>query len=158
MPLVLCRVDDRLIHGQVVIGWGRPLAARRVLLVDDEVAANPWEQELYRMAVPDGVEIVFAGSQDAMRHLAGWQAEPVRSILLTGSIETLVALFGADPAAMHRINLGGVHHRPGRTERLPYIYLTTDEYRALADLEAHGADVTAQDVPSAAPVGLRALA
>ena len=158
MPLVLCRVDDRLIHGQVVIGWGRPLAARRVLLVDDEVAANPWEQELYRMAVPDGVEIVFAGAGDALQHLAEWQADPARSILLTGSIETLVALFDADPAAMHRINLGGVHHRTGRTERLPYIYLSPDEYRALAELEAHGADVTAQDVPSASPVGLRALA
>jgi len=158
MPLVLCRVDDRLIHGQVVIGWGRPLAARRVLLVDDEVAANPWEQELYRMAVPDGVEIAFISGREAVRHLAEWQADPVRSILLTGSIETLTALYDADPSAVHRINLGGVHHRPGRTERLPYIYLTPDEYRALAELEAHGADVTAQDVPSASPVGLRELA
>ena len=111
MPLVLCRVDDRLIHGQVVIGWGRPLAARRVLLVDDEVAANPWEQELYRMAVPDGVEIAFVSAREAMQHLTQWQADPVRSILLTGSVETLVALYVADSAAMHRINLGGVHHR-----------------------------------------------
>jgi mannose/fructose/N-acetylgalactosamine-specific phosphotransferase system component IIB len=158
MPLVLCRVDDRLIHGQVVIGWGRPLAARRLLLVDDEVAANSWEQELYRMAVPDGVDIVFASVHDAMQHLAGWQADPERSILLTGSVETMAALYGADSGAIHRINLGGVHHRPGRSERLPYIYLTQAEYTALADLEARGADVTAQDVPSAAPVGLRALA
>jgi len=78
MPIVLCRVDDRLIHGQVVIGWGRPLAARRILLVDDEVAANPWEQELYRMAVPDGVAIVFAGAAEAMEQLARWQADPER--------------------------------------------------------------------------------
>ena len=38
-----------------------------------------------------------------------------------GSIESVAALFSADPAALHRINLGGVHHRPGRTERLPYL-------------------------------------
>lgn len=158
MPIVLCRVDDRLIHGQVVIGWGRPLAARRILLVDDEVAANPWEQELYRMAVPDGVAIVFAGAADAMAQVPRWQADPERSILLTGSVETLVALYDADPAALHRINLGGVHHRPGRSERLPYIYLTPEEYHALADLDARGADVTAQDVPSASPVGVKALA
>lgn len=158
MPLVLCRVDDRLIHGQVVIGWGRPLAARRILLVDDDVAANPWEQDLYRMAVPDGIGIIFAGTRDAVDRLAGWQADPERSILLTGSIQSLAALHAADPAALHRINLGGVHHRPGRTERLPYLYLTPEEYAALLELESRGADITAQDVPSASPVGLKALA
>jgi len=158
MPLVLCRVDDRLIHGQVVIGWGRPLAARRVLLVDDEVAANPWEQELYRMAVPDGVEIAFISGREAVRHLAEWQADPVRSILLTGSIETLTALYDADPSAVHRINLGGVHHRPGRRERLPFLYLTDDEMRRLTALESAGAEITAQDLPTTPPVALRALA
>ena len=157
MPLVLCRVDDRLIHGQVVIGWGRPLGARRILLVDDDVAGNAWEQDLYRMAVPDGVELVFSDVAGAAAHLARWQAEAVRSILLTGRVETVAQLFAADPVAMHRINLGGVHHRPGRTERLPYLYLTDDEYRTLAALESEGADVTAQDVPSATPVGLKGL-
>jgi PTS system mannose-specific IIB component/fructoselysine and glucoselysine-specific PTS system IIB component len=157
MPLVLCRVDDRLIHGQVVIGWGRPLGVRRILLVDDDVASNAWEQDLYRMAVPDGIELVFSDVAGAASHLAGWQAEAVRSILLTGRVETVARLFAADPVAMHRINLGGVHHRPGRTERLPYLYLTDDEYRTLAALESEGADVTAQDVPSATPVGLKGL-
>ena len=158
MPLVLCRVDDRLIHGQVVIGWGRPLGARRILLVDDDVAGNAWEQDLYRMAVPDGVELVFSDVAGAAAHLAAWQAEPVRSILLTGSVAAAAQLFEADHSAMHRINLGGVHHRPGRTERLPYLYLTDDEYRTLVALESEGADVTAQDVPSATPVSLRGLA
>jgi PTS system mannose-specific IIB component/fructoselysine and glucoselysine-specific PTS system IIB component len=59
---------------------------------------------------------------------------------------------------MHRINLGGVHHRPGRSERLPYLYLTDEEYRTLVTIESEGADVTAQDVPSATPIGLRSLA
>ena len=43
------------------------------------------------------------------------------------------------PAVVHRINLGGVHHRPGRRERLPYLYLTDDELRALVALEARRA-------------------
>ncbi len=44
MSLDLVRVDDRLIHGQVVVGWGRELKPDLVVLVDDEVAANEWEQ------------------------------------------------------------------------------------------------------------------
>ncbi len=158
MPFVLSRVDDRLIHGQVVIGWGRPLGVQRILLIDDDVAANDWEQDLYRMAVPEGVTIEFAGTAAAAARLGAWQADARRSMLLTGSVPSLVRLYAADPVALHRINLGGLHHRPGRTERLPYLYLTPDEYHSLVELELLGADITAQDVPSAVPVGLGALA
>jgi PTS system mannose-specific IIB component/fructoselysine and glucoselysine-specific PTS system IIB component len=45
MSLVLYRIDDRLIHGQVVIGWGRPLDVGFIALVDDQVAASDWEQD-----------------------------------------------------------------------------------------------------------------
>jgi mannose/fructose/N-acetylgalactosamine-specific phosphotransferase system component IIB len=56
------------------------------------------------------------------------------------------------------VNLGGVHHRPGRRERLPYLYLTDEELKGLVALEHAGAEVTAQDLPTTQPVGLRSLA
>ena len=58
MTLALARVDDRLIHGQVVLGWGRPLGATFIVLVDDAVRSSEWEQELYRLAVPPEVEVL----------------------------------------------------------------------------------------------------
>ena len=59
--------------------------------------------------------------------------------------------------SIHTVNLGGIHHRAGRAERLRYIYLTSDEERELRALESRGIDVTAQDVPSARPLPLRDL-
>ncbi|MCH6547189.1 MAG: PTS sugar transporter subunit IIB, partial [Gemmatimonadetes bacterium] len=56
----LVRVDDRLIHGQVVVGWGRELQPDLVVLANDEVAANDWEQELYRLGVPERIDVKFA--------------------------------------------------------------------------------------------------
>ncbi len=44
MSVVLYRVDDRLIHGQVVVGWGQRLGVGFIVLVDDGVQANDWEQ------------------------------------------------------------------------------------------------------------------
>jgi PTS system mannose-specific IIB component/fructoselysine and glucoselysine-specific PTS system IIB component len=158
MPIVLCRVDDRLVHGQVVIGWGRPLGVDFIALVDEGVAASPWEQDLYRMAVPPEIEIRFTTVAEASGQLAGWQASDRRGLLLTGDVETMAALHRADPTVVHRINLGGIHHRPGRRERLPYLYLTDDELRSLVALEAGGADISAQDLPTTAPVALRAIA
>jgi len=158
MPIVLCRVDDRLVHGQVVIGWGRPLDVEFIVLVDGNVAASPWEQELYRMAVPPELEIRFATVEEAVPQLGAWQAGERRGAILTGDIETMAALHRAAPAVLRRINLGGIHHRPGRRERLPYVYLTDEEFRCLVALEAAGAEISAQDLPTSAAVPLRALA
>ena len=66
MALELYRIDDRLIHGQVVVGWGQPLDLRFIVLVDDEVAASDWEQELYRMGVPPDMDVYFDGVEVAV--------------------------------------------------------------------------------------------
>jgi PTS system mannose-specific IIB component/fructoselysine and glucoselysine-specific PTS system IIB component len=157
MPILLCRIDDRLIHGQVVVGWGRPMGLERIILVDDQVAGSAWEQDLYRMAVPPEVQLVFASVADAGPALAGWQTTPLRTLLLTGDIATMASLQAADRMVVHDVNVGGLHHRPGRRQRLPYVYLTDDEYASLRRLEAAGAVVTAQDVPTVGRVPLKGL-
>ncbi len=157
MPIALYRVDDRLIHGQVVIGWGQPLGITSIILVDDHVAASAWEQELYRMGAAPGVELHFVSVATAIAHLADWEAGSGRAIVLTGSLEAMAALRAARPDLVQRINLGGVHHRPGRRERLPFLYLTDDELAALRALEAAGAVVTAQDLPTTVPIAVGAL-
>jgi D-glucosaminate PTS system EIIB component len=157
MPIVLNRVDDRLIHGQVVVGWGQALGITRIILVDDQVAGSAWEQDLYRMAVTPEITVDFASVAESAAALAGWRKDPRRTVLLTGDLDAMAALHRADPAAVHRINLGGVHHRPGRRERLPFLYLTDDEMRRLSALEASGAEITAQDLPTTPPVALRSL-
>ena len=157
MTVLLSRVDDRLIHGQVVLGWGRPLGLERIVLVDDEVAVNEWEQQLYRMAVPAGIEVLFLSVAAAIASLPEWRRDQTRTALLTGEIGSMAALHRADQETMHRINLGGVHHRPGRIERLPYLYLTDEELAALRRLAEAGAEVSAQDVPTAPAVPLEAI-
>ncbi len=157
MPILLSRVDDRLIHGQVVIGWGRPLGLERIVLVDDDVASNEWEQDLYRVAVPGGIEVVFRTVESALAEVAGWQSSKVRTAILTGNLHTMVLLHAAAPEIFSKINLGGIHHQPGRTERLPYVYLSDVELEELRALGATGAMVTAQDVPTAVPLPLSAI-
>jgi mannose/fructose/N-acetylgalactosamine-specific phosphotransferase system component IIB len=71
-------------------------------------------------------------------------------ILLVGDIDTAAALVARAPQ-VRRLNVGGIHHRAGRTERLRYVYLTDAEAAKLRQLSAT-VDVTAQDVPTARPV------
>jgi mannose/fructose/N-acetylgalactosamine-specific phosphotransferase system component IIB len=157
VSIVLVRVDDRLIHGQVVVGWGQPLDLGFIVLVDDAVRANEWEQDLYRMGVPPGIEVIFASIAEALRRLPEWQADRRPGILLAGDIDTIGALVNGGQAIRH-INIGGVHHRPGRSERLRYVYLTDDEAVKLKQLAAKGVEITAQDVPTARAVPLAEFA
>jgi PTS system mannose-specific IIB component/fructoselysine and glucoselysine-specific PTS system IIB component len=157
VTLALARVDDRLIHGQVVLGWGRPLGASFIVLVDDAVRASEWEQELYRLAAPPEMEVVFASVEEAVAALPGWLERPERGILLTADVATMAALQGRSGGRLEAVNLGGIHHRPGRTQRLPWVYLSEEEYGRLADLVAAGVRVTAQDVPATSAVPLESL-
>ncbi|MEZ4412674.1 MAG: PTS sugar transporter subunit IIB [Gemmatimonadales bacterium] len=157
MPIRLCRIDDRLIHGQVVLGWARTLGIGDIVLVDDEVAASPWEQDLYRMAVPPELQVEFVNTAQARQRLAAWQSGPLAVLILTGSIETMARLL-EDVPHPPAVNLGGIHHRDGRTERLPYLYLTDEELAQLQRLRAAGIEVSAEDVPGAGAVRLESLA
>lgn len=156
MALELYRIDDRLIHGQVVVGWGQPLDLRFIVLVDDEVAGSDWEQELYRMGVPQDMDVYFDQVTEAATKLEGYASDPRRGLLLTGDIETMMRLVDAT-GAITRVNVGGIHHRPGRTQRLRYVFLSPDEADALRALARRGVDVSAQDVPAARPVPLDEL-
>src|SRR3989441_5902086 len=99
MSIALSRLDDRLIHGQVVVGWGKPLKGGFIVLVDDAVRSSAWEQELYRMGVPAEIEVVFASTEEARQHLANWERDPRVGILVAGDVDTLPAL----PPDNHRV-------------------------------------------------------
>jgi mannose/fructose/N-acetylgalactosamine-specific phosphotransferase system component IIB len=153
MAIQLYRIDDRLIHGQVVVGWGQPLNIRFLVLVDDLVASSDWERDLYRMAVPPEMEIIFNDVATGIREHTRYAADPRPGLLITGDIASMHRL-AKGVKAIGNVNLGGIHHRAGRNEKLRYVYLTPDEEAQLRDLEAAGVEVTAQDVPSSRPVPL----
>jgi mannose/fructose/N-acetylgalactosamine-specific phosphotransferase system component IIB len=148
MAIQLYRIDDRLIHGQVVVGWGQPHNIRFLVLVDDLVASSDWEKELYRMAIPPEMEIYFADVETAIRDHTKYASDPRPGILITGDIVSMLRLVKG-VKAIGSVNLGGIHHRAGRAEKLRYVFLTPDEEAQLHALEASGVEVTAQDVPSA---------
>ena len=161
MPVELYRIDDRLIHGQVVLGWGRPLDVQLIVVVDDDLAASEWEQELYRMAVPPDMEVRFASVREAIDAHLALVAGRARAIVLTGDVATMQRFVegnearSAAAARVPAVNVGGVHHRAGRVQRMRYVFLTPDEEAALRALGSAGVLVTAQDVPSAKPVPLQ---
>ena len=156
MPILLVRLDERLIHGQVVLGWGSQLRPDRFVVVDDSLAKSDWEQELYRLGAGD-TEVIFCALAEARARLAEWREAPERSILLARDVATLRRLAAEGFLQGDPVNLGGQHHGPGRREVLAYLHLSKEDEADLKALEDEGAQVWAQDLPDAPKVPLRSL-
>lgn len=157
MPIVLLRVDERLIHGQVVVGWGGPLHADRIVVVDDDLAASPWEQELYCLGVPPEMEAAFATVDEARRQLPEWKSGRHRVIALVRDVGTALRLAQGGLLQGEEVNLGGIHHAEGRRAVLPYLHLGDGDGEALRAIAATGAKVSARDLPAGRRVSLEEL-
>jgi mannose/fructose/N-acetylgalactosamine-specific phosphotransferase system component IIB len=157
MPIALLRVDERLIHGQVVVGWGEHIHMDRIAVVDDEISASPWEQELYCLGVPPAVDAVFMTVEEARQALPHWRDEARRVTVLLRDCDSLDRLAAGGTLEGLEVNLGGLHSAPGRERVLPYLFLSEADRDCLQRVADAGATVVARDLPATRPVSLAHL-
>src|SRR5262245_3430728 len=157
MSIVLFRVDERLIHGQVVVGWGTHLRPERIVVVDDALASSDWEQELYTLGLPPELEPRFETVAEAREHLSDWRTGSARMIVLTRDVGTMRRLAEGGYLRGDDVNIGGLHHAAGRRMVLPYVFLSDEEANELTALAEEGAHITARDLPGSRRVELADL-
>ncbi len=156
MPVTLVRVDDRLIHGQVVVAWVKSIGAKRIVVVDDDVAQSEWQRELYTLGTPPDLEVEFVSVAGAPDRMDQWANSSRKTIILVANVNAAVRLCEAVPS-ITSINLGGLHDGTGRVKRLPYVYMSDEEASQLKALRTGGVKISAQDVPSARAVPLEEI-
>jgi mannose/fructose/N-acetylgalactosamine-specific phosphotransferase system component IIB len=157
VSIALFRIDERLIHGQVVVGWEAETRLDMIVVVDDALADSEWEQELYVLGLPPAISAEFASVESARRLLAEWRGSGSRIVLLTRDAATMQRLGAGGLLKGAEVNVGGLHHAPGRRQVLPYVYLSQEETDALRALAADGAAVTARDLPGTRRVELHRM-
>jgi PTS system mannose-specific IIB component/fructoselysine and glucoselysine-specific PTS system IIB component len=153
VSVALVRVDDRLLHGQVLIAWGCALAAARYLVVDDLLAESAFERSLVESCGGETPVEVLGLAAGASRLVAEAQ-RPGAAVVLVRGLPQALALVRAVRAAggtLDGVNLGGVHHAAGKERVHDYVYLDAADRAALAALRELGVRVSVQDVPAATP-------
>lgn len=146
MAVALARIDDRLIHGQVTVGWGAHLQPDLILLASNAVAADPWQSKVYACSVPPEIGVAVLSVHAAAARLADAEASGERVLVLTGSAGEMADLVRLG-APVSRVNVGGLHFTAGKHEMLPFVYVDRQDLRAFRRLLEMGVAINAQQVP-----------
>ena len=144
MAIVLARVDDRLLHGQVVVAWRQYLGFDAAYVVDDGVAGDPLVVETLRLAAPFDLAVRTLTVREAASVLAAPSME--RIVLLFSEPQAALALLEAG-ISLNELNLGNLASGPGRKRVLRSISLSEAETAVLDALSARGVRVTLQQTP-----------
>lgn len=155
MDISLIRVDDRLIHGQVVMGWTQALGIQQILVADDEVAEDQMQKRLMLLAVPAGVRADVLSIQAAAEIVQRSTSDVKTLVVIRGPLELLELHRAGFPIS--KVNIGNVHTGPGRERLTKEVHATPEEIEAMRSLVSEGIILEAQWLPGTARTDLGKL-
>ena len=156
MALRLVRIDDRLIHGQVVAVWLKALGAKRIVIVDDKTARDDFLREILELAAPPGVQVEVFELARGIERVRELETAPEPVFVLMRSPITALRLREAG-VAFPLLNVGGIGAGPGRKPLYRNISASPEELDAMRRLEAMGTRVELRIVESDRPVAFSSV-
>lgn len=147
MPIVLLRIDDRLVHGQVVEGWLPSIEADLVAVVSDAVASDEVQSALMKMAMPASVGLLVLGVSAAAAALKDPKTAGRRILILVPSPAEALALL-EDGVAVSRVNVGGLHYTVGKVQLGRALFLDDKDKAALKAIAARGVRLEGRALPA----------
>ena len=142
--LVLTRIDDRLIHGQVMTAWIKQKNAVQVVVADDEVAEDDFMINVLEMAVPDEIAIGIFNRDDSVEFMKQGLEAP--TILLVKGPEILNYMVDQG-IEIDEIDVGGMGAKEGRSVLYKNISTNPEENKNFLDLIQKGVNVFVQVMP-----------
>ena len=144
--ILLTRVDNRLVHGQVGVTWVKSLGANLIVVVDDVAANSPIEQQLMEVvAKSSGVGIRFFTIDHTIEIIH--KASPNQKIFIVCKTPETVKKLVDGGAPITEVNIGNMHFSDGKEQISKKVYVDNNDKENIKYLESKGIDVYIQDVP-----------
>ncbi len=130
--IVLTRIDDRLMHGQVVVSWIPYLKANEVIIIDDEYANDDFMNLLIKNAAPENVKINIFKLSDALDYL-NQNDDGQRILILLKNVEYIKKMLDQN-IQLNKVNVGNLGSIPGRKKYFNSVYLSEYELSLLKQI------------------------
>lgn len=140
------RVDNRLIHGQVIETWLPYTGASRLVVCSPALAADSFRQQIMLLAVPSRIRVDFC-TLTALLDLYAHDDSSRRTLVLFSDCEDARAAFELG-VAFSSLNIGNIHYAPGKTQVCAHVALSEQEKACLSSLRDRGVGLDFRCVPN----------
>ena len=152
--ILLVRIDDRLIHGQVIVGWARRYKINQIIVSDDRVAQDGLQRDLLEMAVPDsemGVSVLT--TEEAAQQILKKQFESRRAILLMSSPNEALRLLKIG-VRLSMLNVGNLRYSDGCKQLAESVFVNEGCLLDFKELNQKGIRLEYQAAPDDVAIDL----
>ena len=142
----ICRIDHRLLHGQVAFVWCRSLNADAILIVSDAVAKDEMRMATMRLAKPAGVKLVIKSVEDSIKVINSGVTDKYKLMVVVENVQDAYDLVKACER-IKSVNLGGSKNEENRRKLDTAFYVDDNDCRLLGELLDHGIELEIRQVP-----------
>jgi PTS system mannose-specific IIB component len=147
MTLVLTRIDNRLIHGQVLEAWVPFVHADSIVVANDEVAGNSLKKMMMKASVPSRMKVEIGTIDEAVALLNSDQLDRRRVLLLFGTSADALRAYQAG-VKFDQLNLGNMHADKGKARFSCTLFLNPEDLENLEALDRAGVKITSRCIPA----------
>lgn len=151
MDIALVRVDNRLVHGQILEAWVPFLRASCIVVVDDQVASDFFRETVIRMAVPREVQIIISGVKEFAEGYSFTQDSGKKTIVLFSNVSDALATYRLG-FRFKKLNIGNVYNENCCLCCTPSVLLSDKDVGDITDLHGEGVQIELRRVPKEKPV------
>ena len=149
--MLLVRVDDKLLHGQVLGAWAPSLGAKLLIVASDEVAGDNFRSSVMRACAEQDLDVVVSSVDDVARNILDGKLDSSAAILVVSTISDAYRLY-EQGLRFDKLNIGNVHHKEdGRKICLSVILDSRDE-DLIESFEDLGVKIDIRDIPAREPI------
>jgi len=155
MDCVLVRIDNRLVHGQIIEAWIPFLKASRIIVVDDDVASDFFRVTVIKMAVPREVEVIIQSVEEFVRDALS-KGDDTRTIVLFSNIWDSLRAYALG-FTFERLNIGNIYNEDCRQKLSACVLLGEHDLSSIRTLMQHGVNIEVRRVPRERPVNISGM-
>lgn len=145
--IVNVRIDERLIHGQVAGIWAPSLHTQRIIVINDEAAADTLQKSSLRMAAPTSMRLSVLSVESAAKNIRSGKYGKQRLFLVFKNPTDVLRYLKAGGKLTH-VNVGNMSYKEGSKDITKSIQVLEEEIDVFESIAAMDINVTAQLVPN----------